>query len=224
MGWRLWQNGRHRAHDVLFLNRKFSDASCEIWSDASIRQRTDELAKSIVEIWPVPDGHRSPQGTQQTHYSHRVDLLISSVLAGCSLEQSCIRGRRNSPIQRQLCSVTAVSMLVARSTRRRRLMLRERSSVAFEMAGGSSCRSSNEKRSAPSKNSLPSNLFLRTVRTMTSPTTMKNSYKSVRSRRNRRHLPFKYIQSLYCSEQLYHVSSTNLRTASTCTQRPPAKR
>jgi hypothetical protein len=68
------------AHDVLFLNRKFSETSCEIWSDASIRQRTDDLAKIIVEIWPVPNGHRSPQGTQQTHYSHRVDLsdLISA--------------------------------------------------------------------------------------------------------------------------------------------------
>jgi len=68
------------AHDVLFLNRRFAESSCENWTDASIRQRTDELAKTIVEIWPVPDGHRSPQGAQQTHYSHRVDLsdLISA--------------------------------------------------------------------------------------------------------------------------------------------------
>jgi len=68
------------AHDVLFLNRRFAEASCETWTDASVRQRTDELAKTIVEIWPVPEGHRSPQGTQQTHYSHRVDLsdLISA--------------------------------------------------------------------------------------------------------------------------------------------------
>jgi len=76
-------SGKRRAleaHDVLFLNRKFSDKSCEAWSDEHIRQRTDELAKIIVEIWTVPDGHRSPQGAQQTHYKHRVDLsdLISA--------------------------------------------------------------------------------------------------------------------------------------------------
>jgi hypothetical protein len=68
------------AHDVLFLNRRFSETSCENWTDASVRQRTDELSKIIVEIWPVLEGHRSPQGAQQTHYSHRVDLsdLISA--------------------------------------------------------------------------------------------------------------------------------------------------
>jgi hypothetical protein len=76
-------SGKRRAleaHDVLFLNRRFSETSCENWTDASVRQRTDELAKIIVEIWPVPEGHRSPQGAQQTHYSHRVDLsdLISA--------------------------------------------------------------------------------------------------------------------------------------------------
>jgi hypothetical protein len=64
-----------KAHDVLFLNRKLSEDSCKTWSDTSIRQRSDELAKIIIEIWPAPKGHYSPQGAQRTHYSHHVDLL-----------------------------------------------------------------------------------------------------------------------------------------------------
>lgn len=63
------------AHDALFLNRRFSEDLYQNWTDANIRHRTDELSKTIFEIWPVPAGHRSPQGTQQTHFSHRVDLL-----------------------------------------------------------------------------------------------------------------------------------------------------
>ena len=29
------------------------------WSDAAIRARTEELAESIIRIWPVPPGHKS---------------------------------------------------------------------------------------------------------------------------------------------------------------------
>lgn len=79
----IGDKGKRKAmesHDVLILNRRFAEKKDENWTDSSIRGRTEDLAKNIIEIWPVPEGHRSPQGSQQTHYSHRVDLsdLISA--------------------------------------------------------------------------------------------------------------------------------------------------
>jgi hypothetical protein len=47
------------AHDVLLLNREILRTAGEFWNDASIRARTRKLADTIVQIWPVPEGHRS---------------------------------------------------------------------------------------------------------------------------------------------------------------------
>jgi hypothetical protein len=45
-------------HDVLMLNRELLRSYGE-WTDETIRQRTDELAGAIVQIWRVPDNHRT---------------------------------------------------------------------------------------------------------------------------------------------------------------------
>jgi hypothetical protein len=70
------------AHDVLFLNRELLKKAGDNWTDGGIRQRSEELANCIVEIWPVPDGHRSGFGQEKVKPRHRVDLsdLLS---AGC---------------------------------------------------------------------------------------------------------------------------------------------
>lgn len=70
------------AHDVLLLNRELLKAACDEWSDAAIRSRSEELSKAIIEIWPVPEGHRSGFTPEKVRPRHRLDLseLLS---AGC---------------------------------------------------------------------------------------------------------------------------------------------
>ena len=51
--------------------------------------RSEEIANYIVEIWPVPEGHRSGFGQEKVRPRHRVDLsdLLSSgcIQAGLTL-------------------------------------------------------------------------------------------------------------------------------------------
>ncbi|MCC6765107.1 MAG: DUF262 domain-containing protein [Deltaproteobacteria bacterium] len=47
------------SHDVLVLNRELLKRAAEQWSEVAIRRRTEELTESILQIWPVPPGHRA---------------------------------------------------------------------------------------------------------------------------------------------------------------------
>ncbi len=62
------------AHDVLLLNRELLKKGTEAWTDEAIRLRSDEIAKSIVEIWPVPAGHKSDFAREKPGPRHKVDL------------------------------------------------------------------------------------------------------------------------------------------------------
>lgn len=46
-------------HDVLFLNRELLKKAGDKWSDEAITLRTKELTEAIIQIWPVPAGHKS---------------------------------------------------------------------------------------------------------------------------------------------------------------------
>lgn len=63
-----------QGHDVLFLNREVVNVG-DSWTEEIIRSRTDELAKLIMEIWPVPVGHRSGFAHEKTRPRYKVDLL-----------------------------------------------------------------------------------------------------------------------------------------------------
>ena len=69
-------------HCVLLLNRKLKDLAGDDWSEAKIRSRTDTIGKLVVEIWPVPDGHKSAFNAEKARPSHRVDLS-DLIGAGC---------------------------------------------------------------------------------------------------------------------------------------------
>lgn len=77
------------AHDVLQLNRELLKKAGDNWTDASIRSRSDELTKFIIEIWPAPPGHRSGFATGKVRPHHQVDLadlIVAGVLpAGSTL-------------------------------------------------------------------------------------------------------------------------------------------
>jgi hypothetical protein len=56
------ENGKSaalNAHSVLFLNRPLARAGEQAWDEEAIGRRTAQLAETILEIWPVPEGHRS---------------------------------------------------------------------------------------------------------------------------------------------------------------------
>ena len=77
-------------HDVLFLNRELLKKAGDSWTDDAITLRTRELTEAIIQIWPVPAGHKSgfspdrrPRLRKQVHLS---DLINGGVLSpGMSL-------------------------------------------------------------------------------------------------------------------------------------------
>src|SRR5262249_50312512 len=93
----LGENGKRHGlegHDVMFLNRELLKTAGdkkqrEDWNDAAIRSRSDELSKYIIEIWPVPEGHRSEFSHEKVRPRQKLDLsdLLSAawLKAGMSL-------------------------------------------------------------------------------------------------------------------------------------------
>lgn len=53
-------------HDVLLLNRELLKSAGDTWTDEAIRARTRELTQAVIQIWPVPEGHRSDRGVPAT--------------------------------------------------------------------------------------------------------------------------------------------------------------
>lgn len=44
---------------MLFLNRELLKKAGDKWTDDDIVLRTKELIEAIIQIWPVPAGHKS---------------------------------------------------------------------------------------------------------------------------------------------------------------------
>ena len=44
-------------HDVLLLNRRLVEQHPEEWTDDNIAERGEELARRVLKLWPVPEGH-----------------------------------------------------------------------------------------------------------------------------------------------------------------------
>jgi hypothetical protein len=61
-------------HDVLMLNRDILRTAGNSWTDELIRARTGDLTKAILEIWPVPVGHRSDFSRAKARPRHKVDI------------------------------------------------------------------------------------------------------------------------------------------------------
>ena len=77
-------------HDVLKLNSDLLDDAQEEWTDERIRHRTKSLIQSVLEIWPVPKGHKSGFSAQPSRkFTHKVevaDLIGAGLLeAGATL-------------------------------------------------------------------------------------------------------------------------------------------
>jgi hypothetical protein len=86
-------------HDVLKLNADILGQTGAEWSEAKIRARTAELARAIVEIWPVPVGHKSSFGKAEEQPKRRV-TVADLIGTGLIEPGSTIYARRKSLIGR----------------------------------------------------------------------------------------------------------------------------
>lgn len=75
-------------HDVLHLNRRLIDAAADGWSEPAIRARTAHLSDALLEIWAVPEGHRSTFAHQHSAPSRKFDL--SDLLGARLLESGAV--------------------------------------------------------------------------------------------------------------------------------------
>ncbi len=63
-----------KEHDVLKLNMDLLHSADDAWAEESIRSRTDNMIQRIIEIWPVPAGHKSAFGTQAERPRHKIEV------------------------------------------------------------------------------------------------------------------------------------------------------
>ncbi len=61
-------------HDVLLLNRELLKSAGNEWTDQTLRERTQELANTITQIWPVPPNHKSGFTTDRPVKRKKIQL------------------------------------------------------------------------------------------------------------------------------------------------------
>ncbi len=69
------------AHDVLLLNNDLRKQAPDAWTHEAVRTRTDWMIDAILEIWPVPQGHRSSAEHKKVA-RHRTPELADLINAG----------------------------------------------------------------------------------------------------------------------------------------------
>jgi hypothetical protein len=80
-------------HDVLILNRLLLDQAPDGWDEKQIQDRTQQLASTINQIWPVPDGHTSQTERIDRRPSRQVELA-DIMAAGLLDEGTTLYARR----------------------------------------------------------------------------------------------------------------------------------
>lgn len=70
------------AHDVLILNRELLKSAEKSWTEDDIRKRTRSIIDGVLEIWPVPAGHKSGVIREERPRAHRKIHLGDLIGAG----------------------------------------------------------------------------------------------------------------------------------------------
>lgn len=92
-----------KEHDILKLNVDLLDAGGDLWSEESIRRRTDGLIQSIIEIWPVPAGHKSNFGAQADRPRHKIE--VADLIGAGLLEPGATLYPRRKALSRRTATV-----------------------------------------------------------------------------------------------------------------------
>jgi len=89
-------DGKRRAlneHCVLMLNRRLLEHCVGTWDDAQIKARGERLIDIIVDIWPVPEGHRVAMRRAEHRPERKVEIA-DLVSAGVIHEGTTLYTRR----------------------------------------------------------------------------------------------------------------------------------
>lgn len=81
------------AHDVLMLNRQLLEAAEDGWDDEHIKARTQRLIGAVLEVWPVPEGHRSNTPVAARRPRRKIGL-VDLINAGLLEEGATLYARR----------------------------------------------------------------------------------------------------------------------------------
>lgn len=67
-------------HSTLLTTKEVVDSGSDLWDEATIRARTEKVARAIIEIWRVPDGHPSLSAVEDSRDTNRVTVgdLVSA--------------------------------------------------------------------------------------------------------------------------------------------------
>ena len=68
--------------DIGFMNKKIISEHADDWNDFDVEERTAEIEKVILQIWPVPVGHKVDVGAVRSAKSKREVLLSHLLEAG----------------------------------------------------------------------------------------------------------------------------------------------
>ena len=92
-----------KGHDVLKLNMNLLDAAGSSWTEDAIRARTGRLIDAIIEIWPVPDGHRSGFATLAERPRHKID--VADLIGAGMLEPGATLHARRKQLSHRTATV-----------------------------------------------------------------------------------------------------------------------
>ena len=67
-------------HSTLLTTKEVVDRDSDLWDEATIRARTERVARAIIEIWSVPDGHPGLSAVEESRDANRVTVgdLVSA--------------------------------------------------------------------------------------------------------------------------------------------------
>ncbi len=89
------KRGALLVHDVLKLNGDLLGSAGESWTDEKIRARAQNMTAAIIDIWPVPEGHKSGFGRTDARQKRRIGLA-DLIGAGLVEPGATIYARRKS--------------------------------------------------------------------------------------------------------------------------------
>lgn len=81
------------AHDVLLLNRQLLQEAVDAWNDDRLQARTDRMIAAVLEVWPVPEGHRSEAAADARRPRRKIGVA-DLINAGLIEEGATLHARR----------------------------------------------------------------------------------------------------------------------------------
>jgi uncharacterized protein with ParB-like and HNH nuclease domain len=69
------KSGELTKHDVLLINKQVQELGSEGWGEDQITSRTTSIIQTLINIWPVPEGHKSRILTEKPEKQTKVGVI-----------------------------------------------------------------------------------------------------------------------------------------------------